>query len=81
MEIIDVSYWSLGNRTLVCVVNGGYVDIERPIAVPFPANVKPTALRETVWGEGAWQLLGFALRTERMKAMSASMVIIDTADG
>jgi hypothetical protein len=79
-EILDVAYWVSGEKMLICIVNGGYVDISEPVSISFGGvspQPQPKGVSKTVWGTAAWQVLGFKLFTEKLPAMSTNMLILD----
>ena len=76
LEILDVAYWVIGTQMLVCIVNGGYDDVD-PVWISFPENERPRSLGQVVWGNTSWEALGFKLYTERMAGMKTSMILVN----
>ena len=75
-DVVDAAYWVVGDRMLVSVVNGGYVEIEGPVHVHVPGAV---GIEGVPWDDGdiSWTVQGNeTLRTGLLPALGTSMVIL-----
>lgn len=78
VPLVDVAYWVVGKKMLVCVVNGGYVDVNQTVAVALPGRVKGIA--SVPWGgENGWALDGGKLSVPSLKALSTTLLVLDIA--
>ncbi|KAK3986312.1 hypothetical protein QBC44DRAFT_248480 [Cladorrhinum sp. PSN332] len=76
IEVVDAAYWvdGDGQKMLVSVVNGGYVDVNGTVEVPV-ANA--TGIERTVLGDVEWKLEGGKLVVnDGLPALATSMVIL-----
>ena len=73
-DVVDAAYWVAGSKMLVCIVNGGYVDIRKPVHVPVP---NATVIASTHWGSVPWRLEAGELLVEVLPAMAVSILILD----
>lgn len=73
-DIVDASSWVVGNQMLVCIVNGGYVDIEEPVKVPVK---NATLIASVPWGNVTWELVDGELHVASLSALATSIVILD----
>lgn len=73
-DLVDVSYWVVGTQMLVCIVNGGYVDIDEAVTVDVP---NATTITSTAWGNVTWGLASSQLSTPSLPALATSMLILD----
>jgi hypothetical protein len=73
-DLLDIAYWPVGNQTMVSVVNGGYVDLQGPLAVIVPGYA--TAIQSIPFGNLSWQFADGQLSIGVLPAMTASFVIL-----
>lgn len=75
---VDVSYWVVGRKMLVSVVNGGDEGVERTVTVELPRRVK--AIASVPWGEGnGWTLSAGKLTVPSLKGLSTTLLVLDIA--
>ena len=72
-EVVDASSWVVGNQVLVCIVNGGYVDINEPVTVPVS---NATSIVSMPWGNVTWELVDQELRVASLPALATSILIL-----
>jgi hypothetical protein len=73
-EVVDASYWVVGKKMLVCVVNGGYVDVGGTVTVPVPNAI---TVESVAWGSVQWTLQNSQLSVPVLPALATSIVILD----
>ncbi|CAJ2506475.1 Uu.00g006050.m01.CDS01 [Anthostomella pinea] len=73
-ELLDAAYWVQGERMMVSVVNGGYVDVNSTLAVELP--VAATGFEAVPFGGLSWRLVSGRLTVDRLPAMSSSFIIL-----
>ncbi|TPX09846.1 uncharacterized protein E0L32_008868 [Thyridium curvatum] len=72
-EDVDVSFWKLGNRMLVSLVNSGYSDVNGPVEIAVP---DAASIEATVWGGLSWSVEGGKLSVPGVAALETAMVIV-----
>ncbi|GAM33624.1 hypothetical protein TCE0_011f00663 [Talaromyces pinophilus] len=74
-ELLDISYWIVGQQAMVSVVNLDYVDTSSAveIALPFTAS----SIVSSPWGNTSWELSGNALNAQSLNALVTSLVVLD----
>ena len=74
-ELLDVSYWILGQQALVSIVNLDYVAVSSSvdIALPFTAS----SIVSSPWGNVPWKLSGNTLKVQGLDALVTSLVVVD----
>ena len=77
-EVVDASSWVVGDQMLVCIVNGGYVDIEEPISVPVE---NATLIASVPWGNVSWELIDEELHAPSLSALATSILILNLSSG
>lgn len=78
VPLVDVAYWVVGEKMLVSVVNGGYVDVNQTVTVALPKGTK--AIASVLWGGGnGWALKGGKLSVPSLKALSTTLLVLDIA--
>jgi hypothetical protein len=74
-QVVDAAYWMVEGKMLVCVVNGGYVPVNRTVEVAVPGA---TVIEGAYWGNVSWRLEGERLSViGGLPAMAVSMVVLD----
>ncbi|KAI0020321.1 hypothetical protein F4780DRAFT_379540 [Xylariomycetidae sp. FL0641] len=74
-DTVDTAYWLQGDRMMVSVVNGGYLDVEGALAVSLPQTA--VGVEAVPLGGLAWQVSGDTLVVDGLPAMSVSFVILN----
>ena len=72
-DVVDASLWVVGDQILVCIVNGGYVDIDESVAIPV---LNATSIVSTPWGNVTWELIDQELRVTSLPALATSILIL-----
>lgn len=72
-EDVDVSFWKLGNRMLVSLVNSGYSDVNGPVEIAVP---DVASIESTIWGNLSWSVEGGKLSVPGVAALETAMVIV-----
>jgi len=70
---VDVAYWVKGKEMLAIVVNGGYEDVMKEVAIELPGIA---AIESTPWGNQTWTLSGSKLSTPGLPALGTSIVLL-----
>jgi len=73
-DVVDAAYWVVGSKMLVCVVNGGYANVNRAVEVEVP---NATGIASTHWGSVPWRLDDQRLKVSGLRALEVSIVILD----
>jgi cellulase/cellobiase CelA1 len=73
---VDAASWTIGNRTLVSVVNKNYVD-SSPANVSIPLR-SAASVGQVVWGTG-WTVSGEKLVKTGMQALEVDIFVVQLA--
>jgi hypothetical protein len=73
-ELVDAAGWIVGRRMLVCVVNGGYANVERAVEVDVGNGTVVSAVH---WGSVPWRLEEGKLKVSGLGVMEVSMVVVE----
>lgn len=74
LQRVDVAYWSLGNRTLVSVVNKNYIDSPAAhLSISLPRSFGQVG--QVVWGSG-WSVDGGNLTKVGIEALSVDLFVV-----
>ncbi|KAK0626400.1 hypothetical protein B0T14DRAFT_424224 [Immersiella caudata] len=73
-ELVDAAGWIVGGKMLVCVVNGGYANVERAVEVDVGNGTVVSAVH---WGSVPWKLEEGKLKVSGLGGMEVSMVVVE----
>lgn len=72
--LVDASAWVVGDRMMVGVASGEYVDFEGTISVMLPVAVG--GIEAVLWGDESWTVNGRMLSKTGLKALEVGVMIL-----
>lgn len=73
---VDAAIWTVGNKTLLSVVNLKYEGSEESVRLTLPVAVK--GVRETLWGNGTWVVNGSTVTKNGLSGLEVALLVLDT---
>lgn len=74
-QLLDVSYWVVGEQAMVSVVNLDYADTSSAVEITLPFTA--SSIVSSPWGDVSWELSGNTLKVQGLDALVTSLVILD----
>ncbi|KAG9237176.1 hypothetical protein BJ875DRAFT_172402 [Amylocarpus encephaloides] len=74
--MLDVSAWVLGEKVLVGVVNGVYVDVRAPAKISMPEGVSVSGVDQVLCGDEGWNIEDGKLVKSGFKGLEVSLLVL-----